>query len=375
MDYKALMPSILRGECVLRVLSLFPVLSYIRHGQITLKTAAERERLRSVPALGVPAAVFLLASELAGCCDLFIPLPKRKDKSRFDGLLSSTRSAFETVAKLAGGRKGFKTGKSTSMLSSVVGALQSVLMREDDFYAVSGLVSVSALMLLLGLVTQRCIGKDVGVRSKRGVLVLVVLTIFVVLHIDVLAKGFTVLAGAKIIGRLQLPLRIAGILCATRPTEAGGTPAMFAALQAASLAIKWSTLVASGAVGELSQELHVKPWSDVVFDREVFSVVVALFIGLLWLFVTHLRLDHPAALLLAAGLASLSTPPVISQAVPNLQRLGLPSDPESALSIVNAGLLMTVLATFFAGGPLWFCSGMLLLRILGSIHGFTLGPV
>merc|ERR1712136_540411 len=117
------------------------------------------------------------------------------------------------------------------------------------------------------------------------------------------------------------------------------------------------------------------PEHDVVFDREVFSVVVALFIGLLWLFVTHLRLDHPAALLLVAGLASLSTPPVISQAVPNLQRLGLPSDPESALSIVNAGLLMTVLATFFAGGPLWFCSGMLLLRILGSIHGFTLGPV
>lgn len=373
--------------------SLIPVLlecrfggSRIRHTELLQEKQQEQQKEGKPPAqsewpslpLGIPSTLLFLASEALACRGIFVTSAQAASKSK-----SSVGGPLGTFLKgITKGQQVVKSKAAAGTLDKMSTIVVVSLDQPGAFDAAHGIVMLVSLgtviIALLGRLAWPMM-KQLGRRGSGASLLWVIaltapVLLFGFLRWQAVMKAWKVLRGERMLANLQAPLRAAALIAAARPVpgEAGGTPALFASLQAASLASAISAELASGSLATAIEPFFKKPLLTAVFDSAACQLLVPTLLALIWMSVVHLQ-KQPGQLALAALLSVASSPMLLAMGWGKVAAaLGVSSliaAEKSLTQIVSVIYAVVGASLFFSSGTITLMSVAFVVQLLMRIHG------
>eukprot|EP00933_Yihiella_yeosuensis_P071289 TRINITY_DN79499_c0_g1_i1.p1 TRINITY_DN79499_c0_g1~~TRINITY_DN79499_c0_g1_i1.p1 ORF type:complete len:420 (-),score=79.39 TRINITY_DN79499_c0_g1_i1:71-1330(-) len=324
--------------------------------------------------IGFLSLVLLLSSEVIGA----------------RGLLQSGSKAEGSIWTLL---KGVSRARKSSTQN--MGALESgaflaaeALKPDEAFDAAHSLVMMTALIAavcgaVMNFVTPflgRLFGGKPSQASNLLMLangLLLPILLFYACHSEGLSKVGRAFAGSdQFLQDLQLFLRV-GALLAARPNDGlGGTPPLFAALQAASLGASVSVELANGsllkAISPLVQVAKSGSYAALLpklIDSSVLTFIVPVSLALGSLTASHLHRSI-LHLIVMGSLVTVAAPLQLAQSWPTVaSTLGLATKPGGLLFFLSGCYALTGSGLMLSGGTISMLAGMVMLQIVIRIHG------
>jgi len=332
---------------------------------------------QQVAPLGVLSVLFLVASEVSLCWELFTP-SKKKASGPMGAIVTAVKSSVEGLGKQSKSKK-------AGMLDGAFGLVQTVMSDVNVFASIHGLAMLAVLVIVFCYVLQFLVtrpGKSwkstIGSVGK-GLFLLVPVAIFGAAHSEKIIKVSRALATEKLLDTLWLPLRCLGLLCAHPPqAEHGGTPGLFAGFQVASLFGMISCELVSGSQGwvraihSFANNPQLSGALIDLVDNPLLSGMAPMCIALVWLYYAHLS-RRGGALLISVLCCCACQPVLLAMGWPKaaaLLQLGTKmTGPAQLINIISVAYAMVFMMAILMGGTLSFVGACALAHLLTGIHG------
>lgn len=322
----------------------------------------EEQRTELSEPLGIPSVLLLVASEVAACHDIFFSPFTAKSKSKAKGGVPGSFGVL--LNGMARAQKGTKASQGALEKASTI--VVEALNPADAFATAHSLM----MLVALSVATVSLLGRFAkaipemlergGQKLLRNVALIAAVVIFAACNFEALSKTGRAIMSENLMVTLQLPLRVAGLIFATPPgpdpeeegMRAGGTPTMFATLQAASLAASLSAGIASGELASAVAPFTQKAFLAAAWDSKAFTLFGPMMLAITWIALMHLQ-KKPGHLTMAAILSCLSSPVLIASGWPKLATaMGLKTEKEHA-----KGIIQLLSLTYAAGAGSMFVTG------------------